>query len=116
MSFWDLFVLLLIWIPLLLTWGTALADIFRREDLSGVSKSLWFMIVLLLPFVGTLIYLLTRPSSTADRGASFAEDRSLGRSGLPRDHAAQLVALSDLKDRGVLTAQEFELEKARVLA
>jgi len=61
-TFWDVFFLLLIWIPLLTLWIFALADIFRREDMSGGSKALWVACVVFLPFLGTFIYLLSRPS------------------------------------------------------
>jgi hypothetical protein len=61
-TFWDAFFLLLIWIPLLTLWIFALADIFRREDMGGGSKALWVACVVFLPFLGTFIYLLSRPS------------------------------------------------------
>jgi hypothetical protein len=61
-TFWDVFFLLLIWIPLITLWIFALADIFRREDMGGGSKALWVACVVFLPFLGTFIYLLSRPS------------------------------------------------------
>ena len=63
MDFWDLFWLLLIYIPLLLLWTCAFVDIFRREDISGPAKALWVLCVLVLPWLGTLIYLSFRPRS-----------------------------------------------------
>lgn len=65
LGFWDVFWLLLIFIPLLLIWSFALADIFRREDLNGWLRAFWVIIVVLIPFFGTLIYLLFRPRGTA---------------------------------------------------
>ena len=60
-TFWDVFFLLLIWIPLITLWIFALADIFRRRDMRGVSKALWVACVVFVPWLGTFIYLLSRP-------------------------------------------------------
>jgi hypothetical protein len=62
MDFWDLFWLMLIYIPLVMVWATALVDIFRRDDIGGVRKAMWTVAIFVLPFVGTLIYLITRPA------------------------------------------------------
>ncbi len=72
-TFWDAFFLLLIWIPLLTLWIFALADIFRREDMGGGSKALWVACVVFLPFLGTFIYLLSRPSIDGAMG-TYATD------------------------------------------
>jgi uncharacterized membrane protein len=61
-TFWDVFFILLIWVPLIMLWIFALADIFQRDDLGGGSKALWVAVVILLPFLGTLIYLIARPA------------------------------------------------------
>jgi hypothetical protein len=61
-NFWDVFFLLLIWIPLITLWIFALSDIFRRRDMSGASKALWVACVVFVPWLGTFIYLLSRPS------------------------------------------------------
>lgn len=45
MSFWDFFFLLLIFIPLMLMWTSALLDIFRRDDLGGVLKAIWVKMI-----------------------------------------------------------------------
>ena len=64
-TFWDVFFLLLIWIPLITLWIFALADIFRRRDMGGGSKALWVACVVFVPFLGTFIYLLSRPQIDA---------------------------------------------------
>lgn len=98
MDFWDVFWLLLIFIPLLLIWGFAIVDIFRRDDIEGWVKALWIVLVIFAPFLGTLIYLIFRPT-----GATREE----------REHDLKL--LSDLHGRGKLTDEEFTEEKARIL-
>ncbi|MFD0595967.1 SHOCT domain-containing protein [Catellatospora coxensis] len=117
MDFWDVFWLLLIFIPLLLIWAFAIVDIFRRDDLSGWLKALWIVVVILLPFLGTLIYLIFRqPGATAqERRAMDQASREFVEKYSPSDSAQQLKLLSDLHDRGKLTDAEFAEEKSRVL-
>jgi hypothetical protein len=54
-SFWETLFLLLIFLPLMLMWASALIDVFRRKDLGGLSKALWVACIIVLPFLGTLI-------------------------------------------------------------
>lgn len=113
MSFWDFLWLLLIWTPLAVLWGVALADIFRRDDISGGPKVLWTILVLLLPLLGTLIYLMTRSVGTAEETHA-----ATGRARVepaPPTSAQQLTMLADLRDRGVLTPEEFAAEKSQLL-
>jgi DMSO reductase anchor subunit len=118
MNFWDTFWLLLIFIPLLLIWGFALVDIFRRDDLSGWLKAVWVVVVILAPFFGTLVYLIfRRPGATPEeRHAMDQASREFVQKYAPADHAQQLTLLADLHDRGKLTDEEFATEKARVAA
>jgi hypothetical protein len=62
MDFWDFFRLMVISIPIVMVWAAALVDVFRRGDLGGIGKALWTVTVFVLPVVGTLIYLITRPA------------------------------------------------------
>jgi hypothetical protein len=64
-TFWQVFFLLLIWVPLVMLWGFALYDIFRRQDLRGLSKALWVAVIIVLPYFGVLIYLVARPEQPA---------------------------------------------------
>jgi hypothetical protein len=95
MDFWDVFWLLLIFIPLLLIWTFAIVDIFQRQDLAGWLKAVWILVVLLLPFIGTFIYLIFRPSDVAP------------------DKAAAI--LSDLHERGKLSDTVYAEEMTRLL-
>ena len=97
-------------------------DIFRSHDLSGVAKALWFVFVLFIPLVGVLVYLIVRGGKMHERAVQQAQqqDREARRyiqqaaaEGTPAD---QLAKLADLRDRGVITADEFESQKAKVLA
>ncbi|HWN21817.1 MAG TPA: SHOCT domain-containing protein [Gaiellaceae bacterium] len=116
-SFWETFFLILIFLPLALIWAGALLDIFRRDDMGGVSKAIWVAAVIVLPFLGTLIYLILRPAGATPAEREMIEDasrRAVSRSA-PDSSAAQLQVLAELHDRGKLTDEEFAAEKARVL-
>jgi len=116
-SFWETFFLILIFLPLALVWAGALLDIFRRDDMGGFSKALWVATVILVPFFGTLIYLVARPVGATPEERAMLDDasRRFDTKAAPGDNAAQLKTLSELHDRGKLTDQEFASEKARVL-
>ena len=58
---WTLFVLYF-WVMFLWLFVGALADIFRRDDLSGGAKALWILVIFLFPLIGSLIYIAARPS------------------------------------------------------
>jgi len=116
-SFWETFFLILIFLPLALIWAGALLDIFRRDDMGGVSKAIWVAAVIVLPFLGTLIYLILRPAGATPAEREMIEDasRRVASRSAPDSSAAQLQVLAELHDRGKLTDEEFAAEKARVL-
>ncbi|MGH2406986.1 MAG: PLD nuclease N-terminal domain-containing protein [Candidatus Limnocylindrales bacterium] len=62
----DLVLVGLILTPLLGAWALALADIARRPDASRTWKSAWVVLTFVLPFIGTLVYLLFRPTGLTD--------------------------------------------------
>ena len=66
-TFWDVFFVLLIWVPLAVLWATALIDIFQRPDIAGWTKALWVTCILVVPFFGALIYMAMRPQLVAAR-------------------------------------------------
>jgi ABC-type multidrug transport system fused ATPase/permease subunit len=120
-AFWTVFEIFLwvIWIWILIY---VFIDIFRSRDLSGWAKALWFIFVLFIPLIGVLVYLIARGGSMQERAVREAQqqDQDVRRyiqqaAGEPNS-ADQLAKLADLRDRGVITADEFEREKAKVLA
>lgn len=62
MTFWEVFVMLCIWVPIAAVWAVALPDVFRRGDLTGGWKVTWMLVILLLPLLGTIVYLMRKPS------------------------------------------------------
>jgi hypothetical protein len=120
-AFWTIFELFLwvIWFWILIT---VFIDIFRSHDLSGPSKALWFLFVLILPLVGVLVYLIARGGSMHERMVNRAQHQDeqlrsyLQQAGGSPSSVDQLAKLADLRDRGVITAEEFDREKAKILA
>ena len=121
--FWTIFELFLwiIWIWILI-W--IFIDIFRSHDLSGWAKALWFLFVLFIPLIGVLVYLIVRGGSMHERAVQdanqqdkefrqYVQQAASGSSGTTAD---QLTKLADLRDRGVITSEEFDREKAKILA
>jgi hypothetical protein len=120
-AFWTIFEIFLwvIWIWILIT---VFIDIFRSHDLSGWAKALWFLFVLFIPLIGVLVYLIARGDKMHEHTVQAArqqdqEVRSYIQqaAGAPST-ADQLTKLADLRDRGVITAQEFDQQKAKILA
>ena len=121
--FWTIFIVFLwvIWIWVLI-W--VFIDIFRSRDLSGWAKALWFLFVLLIPLIGVLVYLIARGGSMQERAAQDAQQQDAelrsyvqeAAASAPASTADQLAKLAGLRDQGVISAEEFEREKARVLA
>ncbi len=90
-------------------------DIFRSRDLSNWAKALWLLFIFVLPLLGVLAYVIVRGHTMHEHQA---EDRTHVEAirqagGSP---AEEISKLAELKDRGVLSDEEFERAKARVLA
>ena len=118
--FWTMFEIFLwvIWIWLLIM---VFFDIFRSHDLSGWAKALWVLFVVILPFLGVLVYLIARGGSMHERAQRQAAQqdeamRAYVQEAAGTSTADQLAKLADLRDRGVISAEEFDREKAKVLA
>ena len=120
--FWSMciFFLWVAWIWILI-W--VFIDIFRSHDLSGWAKALWFVFVLFIPLIGVLVYLIARGGKMSERAAQQAQQQDAearayiqDAAGSPASPADQLAKLADLRDRGVISAAEFDREKAKVLA
>jgi hypothetical protein len=116
-TFWENFFLLLIFLPLAMVWAFALVDIFRRDDIGGFSKALWVAVVILVPFFGTLMYLVVRPAGATEQERAMIDDasREFVSKYSPADTASQLQVLAGLHDSGKLTDAEFSAEKAKVI-
>ena len=120
-AFWTILEIFLfvLWIWILIY---VFIDIFRSHDMSGWAKALWFLFVLFIPLIGVRVYLIARGGSMQERARQQAQQQDQQFRAYVQDAAGgqntadQLAKLADLRDRGVITAAEFEREKAKVLA
>lgn len=125
MSFLQWFLLMLyftffvIWIWLLIS---VYMDVFRSDDLGGVAKAGWVFLLLVLPYLGVLIYLIARGGSMQERSVERAKAVEEATQAYIREAAGapspaeELAKLAELKDKGVLSDQEFAAQKAKLLA
>jgi len=115
------FFLFVIWIWLLIM---VFIDIFRSHDMGGWAKALWVIFIIILPFLGVFVYLIARGGKMQERSAREAAQQQQAfdqyvrqAAGTPGDTTAdQLAKLADLKSQGVLSEDEFQTQKAKILA
>jgi len=120
-AFWTIFIIFLwvIWFWILIT---VLIDLFRSHDLSGWAKAAWFIFILLIPLIGVLVYLIARGGKMHEHQVrdAQAQDQQFRRyvqeAAGSQSSADELAKLADLRDRGVITAEEFDRQKAKILA
>jgi Short C-terminal domain/Phospholipase_D-nuclease N-terminal len=115
------FFLFIIWIWLLFY---VFIDIFRSHDMGGWAKALWAIFIIVMPFLGVLVYLIARGGKMHERAAqqaalqkkTFDEYVKQTAGASSEGPADQLSKLADLKSQGVLTDAEFDAQKAKILA
>ncbi len=118
---WTLFVIFawVVWFWLLIT---VFADVFRRHDIGGGKKTLWIIFVIVTPFLGVFIYLISQGQSMAERNerqmrAQQAQTdeyvRSVAGSG---GSAAEIEKAKQLLDSGAISQAEYDALKAKALS
>ena len=128
MSFWEVVWLIVIsfaFIAYLMAMFTIIVDLFRDKELSGVLKAVWFLCLVVLPFLTALVYLVTRGNGMAERTDRETQARRTAQEGYIRevvgearstDPAAQIAQAKQLLDSGAISEEEFRALKARALA
>ena len=121
--FWSTlwFFLFFIWIWLLIV---VFSDIFRSHDLSGWAKALWCIFIIVVPYLGVFVYLIARGHKMGEHAAQDAAEQDAATrryiqsvAGSSGGGAADEVArLAELRDRGVLSEEEFQQAKAKALS
>jgi hypothetical protein len=115
-----MFFLFVIWIWLLIV---VFSDLFRSHDLSGWAKAAWVIGIIILPYLGLLVYLIARGHKMAQhvQQAAAAHDAAAKAyiqqaAGTTPSAADEIQRLADLKVQGVISDEEFETAKAKTLA
>ncbi len=112
------FFLLVAWLWILFAIVT---DLFRDHETSGWGKAAWVLFLLILPFLGALVYLIARGDGMRDRTIKAQEDAkgqfdAYIRQQAHSSPADELHKLSELKAKGELSSEEFDRAKAKLLA
>ena len=121
--FWSMlwFFCFFIWIWLLIM---VFSDIFRSHEMSGWAKALWIVFVIVLPYLGVLVYLIARGKEMTQHRIEDAQRidaaqrqyiQNVAGSG-GASPADEIARLADLKDKGVIDEAEFQAGKAKALA
>ena len=115
------FTMFFIWIWLLIM---VFSDIFRSHDMGGFSKFLWIFFVIIAPYLGVFVYLIARGHKMGEHAMEDAKARDEAAQAYIRQAAgvsgagvaSELEKLAGLRDSGVISAEEFEAQKAKLLA
>ncbi len=112
-----------IWIWILIT---ILSDLFRDHETSGWAKAAWVLFLVFIPFLTALVYLIARGSGMRERALKQQQDaqkqfdsyvrQAAGSGGGGHSTAEELEKLHGLQTKGVITAEEYESQKAKLLA
>lgn len=117
---WDILIIfawvLFIWIAI-----TVFIDIFRRRDISGWVKALWVILIVILPWIGVLIYLIANHDGMAERNEKQAKaaqatfDQAVREAAGKGGPASEIETAKKLLDSGTITQAEFDDIKAKAL-
>ena len=119
--FWTLLVFF-VWIAWFMLLFRVFGDLFRRHDASGWVKAAWVIFVIILPFLGVLIYLILNSAGIAERDMSAnraakadmdAYVQSVAGSG---GAAAEIAKAKELLDSGAISQDEYERLKQRAMS
>ncbi len=117
---WTMFIFFLwvIWFWLLFT---VFIDVFRRHDIHGGKKTLWLIFVIILPFLGVFIYIITQNDGMTQRNIERAQAQRAQLDNYVRETAsggaaAEIANAKELLEQGTITQAEFDAIKQKALA
>lgn len=109
--------LFVIWIWIFIS---IVVDLFRDHELGGWGKAIWLFFLIIVPFLSALIYLIVRGGGMRDRAIKEAVDIQKAQNEYIRQVAGSpvddLAKLQELKEKGVLSQEEFDKAKSKALA
>jgi hypothetical protein len=119
--FWTMLIFF-VWIAWFMLLFMIIADIFRRHDIGGGGKTGWMIFVILLPFLGVFIYLISQSAGMSERDLAQAQNQkaqfdayvqsAAGSGGA----ATEIEKAKQLLDTGAITQGEFDAIKTKALA
>ena len=118
LTFWDVIwsmVFFFFWFMAIWIFIALLSDILRRNDLSGGWKAIWLLVLFWLPFLGALIYIISRPKVTAQDVQLMTQADAAAKAAAGVSVADQLEKLNQLKEAGAITVPEYEALKKKAI-
>lgn len=119
--FWTM-LFLFIWIAWIMLLFHVLMDVFR-SDMNGLSKAAWAIFVIIIPWLGVLVYLIANGDDMTRRNISAAQEQQAQMDSYIRQAAGsgggaadELAKLAELRNQGVLSDEEFAQQKSKLLA
>jgi len=117
--FWSI-VLFFAWLAWIWIAITCFADIFRRHDIGGWHKAIWVVFIIVVPFLGVLVYLIAQHDGMRDRTLAQAQAQQAAMDQYVRDtaggSASEIAKAKELLDSGAINQQEFDAIKAKALS
>ncbi|MCX4526967.1 MULTISPECIES: SHOCT domain-containing protein [unclassified Streptomyces] len=120
-AFWTVMWIFL-WVLWLILLFRIIVDIFRDHEMNGWLKALWLLFIILIPFLGALVYVIARGRDMGKREFKHAQEQQQAFNSYIRETAKtgtaadDLERLSELKAKGVLTEEEFQQAKQKLLS
>jgi uncharacterized membrane protein YcjF (UPF0283 family) len=106
-----------IWIWIVIT---VFIDVFRRDDIGGWHKAAWVVFVIVLPFLGVLVYLIAQHDGMRQRSEKQAQAQQQAFDQHVRDaaggSAGEIAKAKELLDSGAITQEEYDRLKAKALS
>ncbi len=99
-----------------------LGDIFRSKDLGGGAKTFWIIFVIIIPWLGILVYVIARGKGMQERQLEQAKDMQAAQAAYIKSAAGsttateQIASAKSLLDAGTITQEEFNALKAKAIA
>ena len=118
-TFWDAvwsMIAFFFWFMFIWIFIGLFSDIFRRNDLSGVAKAGWLLVLVILPFLGALIYIAMRPKVTAQDVELMTRMEAGQKAAASVSVADQIAKLQELKASGAISDAEFEALKQKAMS
>jgi uncharacterized membrane protein len=118
LGFWDVIwtmIAFFFWFMLIWIFISIFADIFRRNDLTGGWKAIWIIALVFLPFLGALIYIISRPKVTAQDVQLMTQAEAAQKAAMAVSPADQIAKLEQLKASGAITQPEYDELKKKAI-
>jgi uncharacterized membrane protein len=118
LTFWDVvfsMIVFFFWFMFIWIFISLFGDIFRRNDLSGGAKAGWIFLLVILPFLGALIYMIARPKVTAQDVEELTRMEAASKAAAAVSPADQIAKLSELRAAGAITEEEYNSLKQKAM-